>query len=67
MLINLIIFVVDKVYCLVFILQYFGRKLYNLFVYGCININMYEKFDLYVIFSVFIKYVYVKMDVVVLK
>lgn len=59
-----IISAVDKVYCLVFIPQYFGRKLYNSLVHGCTNINMHEKLDLHAIFSVFTKHAHVKMDVV---
>lgn len=61
---NPIISAVDKVYCLVFIPQYFGRKLYNSLVHGCTNINMHEKLDLHAIFSVFTKHAHVKMDVV---
>lgn len=57
MLTNPIISAVDKVYCLVFIPQYFGRKLYNSLVHGCTNINMHEKLDLHAIFSVFTKHV----------
>lgn len=67
MLTNPINSAVDKVYCLVFKPQYFGRKLYNLLVHGCTNINMHEKLDLHAIFSVFTKHIHVKMDVVALK
>lgn len=67
MLTNPINSAVDKVYCLVFKPQYFGRKLYNSLVHGCTNINMHEKLDLHAIFSVFTKHVHVKMDVVALK
>lgn len=64
MLTNPINSAVDKVYCLVFKPQYFGRKLYNSLVHGCTNINMHEKLDLHATFSVFTKHVHVKMDLV---